>query len=424
MEDAPEPGSVRSTPAAGEGGVLVAISGSDNSQQLVRAGEALARSLGTGWEAIHIETPGMPRQDAPGAVADALGLAARLGAAIATVPAASVADGIVAHLESSPARHLVLGVHPPRRWRQRWTPTLLERLASCDGLVLHVHPDRGERRPRPSLLGLARRPRAALLSYAYAALAVAATLLVSEVLQLFISTRPLDLLFLFPVIAVAARLGLGPAMFAAVLSVIAYNYFLLIPYFSFKPLLPQNLVMLAVLAAVGLYTSMLTTQMRNRLLLSDRSAHENASLAALAQRLTRDSDWEATARTVCEHVQSLLEVQTVMFREIGGKLRVAGAQPGDPRLGPIDHTALDWAWAQGTEAGAGTATLPAANWQFQPLKTSLGVLAVLGVARDDGRNPIRADRRTLLLTIVAQAALAHERLRLEDMMRDGGEGAR
>jgi two-component system sensor histidine kinase KdpD len=45
------------------------------------------------------------------------------------------------------------------------------------------------------------------------------------------------------------------------------------------------------------------------------------------------------------------------------------------------------------------------------------MLAVLGLARDDGRDPVRPDRRSLMSTLVAQAALAHERLRLEDLMR-------
>jgi two-component system sensor histidine kinase KdpD len=58
-----------------------------------------------------------------------------------------------------------------------------------------------------------------------------------------------------------------------------------------------------------------------------------------------------------------------------------------------------------------------ANWQFQPLKTSLGTMAVLGLARDDGRDPVRADQAVLLSTLLAQAALAHERLLLEDRAR-------
>lgn len=397
--------------------VLVALSGSANSESLVLAGKRIAEAYGSSWEAIHIETPDNPGAGAD--VADALRLAARNGATIATVPAATIVDGILAHLENSPARHVVLGGGGGSRARRLWGGSTFDALAARgNGLVLHVH----TRDSAPSDLGFGLSRAASLpgpppLAYAYAAAFVAGTIAVAALLRLVTGPRSLDLLFLFPVIAVAAWLGLRPALLAVALSVVGYNYFLLAPAFSFDVRAPQNVVMSAVMVIAAAYTSIVTSRMRGRVRLSDRSALENASIAALAQKLTRDSDWESTALTVCEHVHSLLDVRTIVFREVGGSLKVAAAVPADPSLGPLDRAALDWVWANGEQAGAGTELLSAADWQFQPLRTSLGILAVLGLARDDGRDPVRPDRRVLLSTLVAQAALAHERLRLEDNMR-------
>ena len=83
----------------------------------------------------------------------------------------------------------------------------------------------------------------------------------------------------------------------------------------------------------------------------------------------------------------------------------------------LDKTALDWAWRHKEPTGSGTSVLQEASWQFQPLMASLGVLAALALAREDGRNPVPAERKLLLSTIIAQAALAHERLRLEGNAR-------
>lgn len=406
-------------------GLLVAISGSSGSEALVRDAAMLAGSLGLSWEAIHIETPEAAHDpQASATAADALGLAARLGATIATVPAGSVADGIVAHLESSPAQHLFIGAGQPRRWHLPWRRGLIERIQAHEpALMLHLrlHADaKVVERPVGGTVDPA--TTVSIAAYALAVALVAATLLTAEVLQLVVGTRPLDLLFLFPVIAVAARRGLRPALLAAALSVLSYNYFLLQPALSFNPAAPQNLVMTGVLVAVAAYTSIVTQRLRGRLRLSDRSARENASVAALAQKLTRDADWETTAQTICDHVHSLLKLQTIVYREVEGGLTVAGTVPPASALGPVDRAALEWAWREGVEAGAGTAVLPAADWQFQPLKTSLGMLAVLGLARDDGRDPVRPDQRVLLLTLMAQAALAHERLRLEDRMREEAAG--
>jgi two-component system sensor histidine kinase KdpD len=80
--------------------------------------------------------------------------------------------------------------------------------------------------------------------------------------------------------------------------------------------------------------------------------------------------------------------------------------------------AADWAWSRGEPAGSGTGTLNAADWQFHPLKTALGVLAVIGLSRADGQDPVPAERALLLQTLLGQAALAHERLKLESQVRE------
>ena len=68
--------------------------------------------------------------------------------------------------------------------------------------------------------------------------------------------------------------------------------------------------------------------------------------------------------------------------------------------------------------GSGSGTLAASEWLFQPLRAGERMLAVLGLARDDGGDPVRADQLPLLTSLIDQAALVLERLRLEAEMRD------
>lgn len=394
--------------------ILVAVSGSLGSNDLVLSAARLASNLSASWEVVYIETPETMHNLEDFAVAETLSLATSLGATIAKIPAATVLDGITSHLDQTLAEHLVIGASEERAWYARYKRTLLDALtARTTGLILHVIPRQAG--TRADHVKHSAPPSAHFRHFAFSALSVAVTLFAAELLHLIINARSLDLLFLCPVIVVSARVGLRPALLAVALSVVGYNYFLLSPALSFDAAAPQNLVMTGVLVSVAVYISSVTTRMRGRLVLSDRSARENASLATLAQKLTRDADWQTTAHTICEHVHALLNVRAAVFREVDGKLVLAGAVPPDVQFGPVDQAGLESAWSNGGEAGAGTVTIAACNWQFQPLATSLGMLAVLAIARDDGRDPVRADQRILLQTLVAQAALAHERLRLESL---------
>jgi K+-sensing histidine kinase KdpD len=402
--------------------VVVAVGGSTDSRHLVEAARLLARTLRVPWHAVHVEIPdGREESGQSEAVADALALAARYGAAIATVPAATVADGIAAHLENVPAAHLVLGRSRSRPVRLFGGKSIEESVGDRHpGIALHLLPPSAD-----ALVGAAPAsvPPSPLRHYVYAAAMVAVTVAIAALLQRATHARGLDLLFLFPAIVVAARLGLRPALLAVLLSVGSYNFFLLRPAFSLDLRAPENLIVLPVLLAVSIYVSLLTTRLRGRLALADRSAQENASLAAFALRLTRVAEWETTAQAVCEQVATMLNVQTVLLREISGKLEIVAGVPAIPELGALDNLACEWAWEHGEEAGKATSNLALAEWQFRPLATSLGVLAILGLARENGDDPIRAHQAVLLSTLLAQAALAHERLRLEDLMRLAGSAA-
>lgn len=397
------------------GDILVAVSGRHGDGDIITFGQGLADRNQTRWHVVHVETAsGVDRGD-PAMVAEALGLAASLGASVATIPAATVADGLILHLDNSSAGHLVIGRcnGSNRRWLQRGG-TLKALLRRPVAAVIHLVP------VEPSNTAIARSKSSASATffvYGISAALVALTLALAVALNITAGVRSLSLLFLLPVIAAAARLGLKPALLAALLSVCVYNVFFLDPVYVFKPQAVQSLVMGTVLLVVAFYTSAITSTLRSRVALSDRSAQENASLASFALQLTRVSGWTTTAEAICNQVSAMLGVQTVLLREVDGSLVVAASSPPGARLQSLDLTALDWTWSSGEEAGSGTSVLSAADWQFQPLKTSLGTLAVLGLARDDGRSPVSPQRAVLLSTLIAQAALAHERLLLEDKMK-------
>lgn len=397
------------------GGVVLGLGDSTEAAEVIDAALRLARALDAPLEAVYVETPGSDNADRLSKVALALAKAQESGAMVAKLPASNVADGLCEHVSSIAADYLVVGHHrKPRRFgfgRGSLADQLLNRGIRSQ-LVLVPEPEPQERAQRPSFGW-----RGAPAQYAMAGLVVALTTVVAALLRQTTGLVSTSILYLFPVIAIAARSGLGPTLFAVVIAVLTHNALFLQPAFAFDALAVQSWVMGAVLLVGGTYTSLLTNSLRGRVKLADRSARQSASLATFAQRLTRLADWESTAEAVCEEIGTLLAVHTVMFREIDGRLVKVADHPSGSVLEPVDHVALEWVWEHGETPGTGASGFQAGNWQFHPLSTSLGVLAVIGLARPDGGSPISADQSVLLTTLLSQASLAHERLWLEDRMR-------
>src|SRR4051794_41140401 len=125
----------------------------------------------------------------------------------------------------------------------------------------------------------------ASISYGATAIMVGAAGLIG----LFVAPRwgvaPVDLLFLPAVLAAAGLFGRRPAVFAAVLSALAYNYLFVSPIHTLRVDRPDDLVTIAVLLAVALVVSDLAAAMRTQAQLAAAAAARNATIAGLAGKL-------------------------------------------------------------------------------------------------------------------------------------------
>jgi two-component system sensor histidine kinase KdpD len=76
-----------------------------------------------------------------------------------------------------------------------------------------------------------------------------------------------------------------------------------------------------------------------------------------------------------------------------------------------------WTFEHGQLAGRGTDTLPDASMHYQPLKTTRGVIGVLGVKPTSPNSYMSPDQRRILDAFVNQVALAIEGARLAEQAR-------
>jgi two-component system sensor histidine kinase KdpD len=282
--------------------------------------------------------------------------------------------------------------------------------------------DRSERLPFSVEPGAADRPPwpPAWLRYLQSVLLVLLALVISVPVHFSIEPVNLVMLFLAAVLLAAVFLGRGPAILASVLSVLAFDFFLIEPRLSLSVEDSQYLLTFFGLLAVGLVISTTVARLRTQVEATrQREAHAEA-LNSLSRDLTGQVSLDEMLRSVVRHIHASFAGRVVILLPGDGGLRLAADSAENGSLDPADLEAAGRVFRQEAETAGTPAKVLAEGEQasrlyYLPLRTSLGAVGVLGI--DPGpRYALLLDepRRSLLRGFANLAALAIERARLAE----------
>lgn len=228
---------------------------------------------------------------------------------------------------------------------------------------------------------------------------------------------PVVLLYLPPVLLTAVYSGLWPALVAAVVSTLAFNYYFTAPYRTFVIHSAADIVTVVILFLVALVTSRLAASLRKQARLAASHAARNATIAGFARKLLSCTSEVEIAETTTAQLASLFDCHSVLTVEREG-IALLAASPQHVVLAPSDLAAAALALETGEVAGRGVQRAGLADWQFNPVTSNEKPIAALGLAREDGQAPIAEGHALLLTSLLDQVALALERARLNREARE------
>ena len=245
--------------------LLVAVSPGPLAERLVRAARRLAEvSTPSGrrstWRPAHTLRLSEAERDR---VARALRLAEELGAQSVTIPG----HGRPRRCWTTPARHnftkIIAGKPLRARWLELLRGSLTDQLIRGSGHIdIYVIAEVPGPAAAPEQRGWV--PHRPWRRYLAALALVALTTVVGKPLALFLDPPNLVMLYLLAVVVAAVYLGRGPSLLAAVLSVVAFDFFFVPPQLTFAVADTQYLLTFAGLLVVGLVISSLAAQAREQ----------------------------------------------------------------------------------------------------------------------------------------------------------------
>ncbi len=399
--------------AAGER-LLVCISPSPLAEKLIRTTRRLADELNAEWYAVYVEIASKPETKPANRerIGRTLQLAEELGAKSLTIAGRSIQEAVLDFAHKNNITKVVVGKPLKPRWQELWNGSIVDQLIYASGDIdVYVISARSE--SSKSIL-----PREWQLHRPFGRYLLGLLLVtISTSIGLFIrgNLEPANLvmLYLASTVISAIYLGRGPSLLTAIAGVLAFDYFLVPPYLTFAVSDTQYFITFIALLVISLVVSSLTARVREQAEAAIQREKQTAALYDLSKDLTSAADLLQVANIIISQIGNAFGRDVAIFLPDNQQLQIFASSPNyQPDENELAVAA--WAYQHDQPAGRGTDTLPAASLRCHPLKTSNGIVGVLGVHSKDQTNFLSSEQRLTLAAFANQSALAIERASLSE----------
>jgi len=237
-----------------------------------------------------------------------------------------------------------------------------------------------------------------------------------------LATIDVAMLLLVGVVAAAARYQRGPALLASALSIAAFDFLFVPPYYTFNVHDTAYYLTFGVMLVVALTMSGLTARIRDQAEASEDRERRTAALYAMDRDLVGARDTRGLVATAVEHLgRAASGTATILLQE---ELRGPDGRPKWPEGGVFDsmevRLAATWAYDRGEPAGWSMPRGGEAEALLAPLRTSSGRLGMVVIRPEDPERGLSDAQRDTVLALVELAAGALERR----LLAESGERAR
>lgn len=396
--------------------IIVCISSSPHSADLVRAAKRLATEMHAEWEAVYVEpTSGRELSAAARArLAATQRLAETLGGDSVTLSGEQVAATLIAFAQQRNATKILIGKPTHSPLRDRLLGSVVDMLIRKSGDIdVYVVREQPASRAAPGPTAMGSQLHSGWQDYL---LAVAITGLATGIAWLLhghMQPANLIMVYLLAVVAVALRAGKGPALLAAVLAVAAFDFCFVPPYLTFAVRDVEYLITFGAMLLVSLTIASLTFRLRQQVLAAVLRERRTSSLYKLSRELARADGIAAIAlaceRSIAELVHS--RVKLVLQKDLDGKTPMQAESTLMFENPASEYAVMHWVFDNARPAGLLTGTLPGAEALYLPITSGRGVLCVLAVqpTAEAKVELAKPEQRHFLDTCCSLIAVAMER---------------
>ncbi|MGG2096325.1 sensor histidine kinase KdpD [Acinetobacter haemolyticus] len=355
--------------------IMLAIDGTEFSEDLVRRAHRIAERRNATWSVISIQKSKIENTQTF-AVSKAFNLARKLGADTHLLYSNHIAATILQAAYDCGASNILLGKSPQKSFWQRLfsdhiADQLLEKQHPFE--ITFVQPLKTKQQDRKKSLddlserGLDLHQREVIES----SLIILAGFIVAAISDRFIGYSDLALIFIITVLLVAIRAKMLITIASVLICFLLYNYFFIEPRYTFLISAERGVITIITFIISALLVGRLANQLRAQVLSLRAANSASLQLQELERKLSSCVDIEQVLNITKLHLESALNVQVWLS---------VGDQEAKERsvLSDKDQIAADWTQKNAKSCGRFTNTLTNSEWWFNPIHLieGCGVIAI------------------------------------------------
>lgn len=394
--------------------LLVCVSPSPASARLVRGAKRMADGLQAEWLAVYVETPRHARlsETDHNRVMQTLRLAKQLGAEVVTLSGHDASEEVLAFARTRNVSKIIVGKPTRTHLRDVIRGAFVDKLVRHSGEIDVYFISGAQEDTRSPSTRLPKRSRD-WHGYLWAGLAVALCTLVGRLIFPFASDADVIMVYLLGITIIATRYGRGPSLLASALSVVVFNFFFTMPYFTLLVANQKYIVTFGVMFIVALVISTLTARIRAQAEASRQRERRTAALYALSREFASKRGRNLLLNAAAQHISEVFDSQiAILLPDEEGRVAPWRGEHAQLQPSVSEQGVAQWVYDHSQMAGLGTDTLPSAGALYLPLRGSRGTVGVLGIRPTEHTYLQSPEQLYLLETFANQTALAIERMAL------------
>lgn len=393
--------------------VLVAISPSSTSENLLRFSHRMAMSFDAELYAVSVESPQLVNMN--DAAQDQLNfnmrLAEELGAKVYSLSGYNIADEILKFAKQKDISLIIAGLSRRSKLEEILKGSILKDLIKKSGtinvLILGNEDFREEESIRPIL------PKTkGLFPYLLSLLCILVMVGISWIMQYWTTSMAVSgMLLLIPPMVSSVLWGIRVGIFASLFSAAALNFFFIPPVLSFKvtnlDYLPIFIVFLIVSLIIGYLAKIIKWQADS----ARRREHFLSSLNSFNREMMLCEALEEILERAVKYITEAFESHVIIFLpdqnsnlEIRTKLQI------DFTFNENEKSAATWVYQNALPAGKDTTTLSALKWHYHPLRINNRTIGVIAVTPITDHIQLTPEQNRLFESFANSVALALHRM--------------